>query len=501
MPENILIVAPEIRGVRKGGGLADAIKSYAGALMRHYKTSPTVVIPTPEDSQIDLTNPLTTIKCGNYEGPVYQLTLDRINVLTVGSPKDMPPYKPSIRVYPLHPGKGNVETYGAYRINKEDARSSALFTRYVAEVIKQGIVKPDIVDAHDWGSAALVILLQRNADENLRRLPVAYESHNELYKGTLFPDAPDWDRLRIDSWNYFVDAFGLEGLVSYFDSPNFITPQPSIKKTGSSDPTFSIGQGVMNLADAARVVGEHYAKEAQTYEKDIPGIQNGLDPNAKFDLLNVPPGSDMGTMLQAKKEAKIALQKELGLSIDPNVKLLVWLHRYAEEKNIPALEYVIANLGDTKIQIVARRVPEYAKHDSKKYNTKNVFEDDKFTSRAFRAADGFLGLSIIEPWGCSVAQGIAALAVPIVSPAAGHMDLVTQYDGEDGIGFMAKTFSRDDLMNAVIEFVKAAENPQHLQRLRKNLNKKDLTWERGPLLKHLGLYEQAKNARDRRIAK
>ncbi len=196
------------------------------------------------------------------------------------------------------------------------------------------------------------------------------------------------------------------------------------------------------------------------------GILNAPDPS--FNPLTDPYLAETygpEDPMPSKARNKIALQKDLGLTVDPGAPVLFWPSRLDPAQKgcqllADILYRVISNYWDDRLQVVFIADGEY----------QPVFKDivgfHGFESRvavrdydppkehlAYGAADFVLMPSRYEP--CGLPQMIGAIygALPIVHAVGGLRDTVQQIDvaQNSGNGFLFETYDSGGLYWAIQE--------------------------------------------------
>nr|AJG44453.1 granule-bound starch synthase [Lilium davidii var. unicolor] len=119
-------------------------------------------------------------------------------------------------------------------------------------------------------------------------------------------------------------------------------------------------------ADAVVTVSPYYAKELVSGEdkgveldKDITmigikGIVNGMDINFWNPLTDkyITANYDATTVTEAKRVNKQALQAEVGLPVDPDIPVIVFVGRLEEQKGSDILTAAIPDFIDENVQII-----------------------------------------------------------------------------------------------------------------------------------------------------
>ena len=227
-------------------------------------------------------------------------------------------------------------------------------------------------------------------------------------------------------------------------------------------------------ADAVSTVSETYAKELQypyfshgmsevlkLRAEDFYGITNGIDTTV-FDPAvsqHLTAHYTAATMVEGKAKNKAALQKELGLKVDPDVPLYAIVSRLAGHKGVDLLQYICDSFMAKEAQLAIIGTGE-AKYEhglmalAKKYPGKMVVRlafDPALADRVYAGADAYLMPSKSEPCGLSQLIAMHYGTVPVVHATGGLNDTVKAYDPEagTGCGFRFERYNGEDFLDAV----------------------------------------------------
>ena len=334
---------------------------------------------------------------------------------------------------------------GAYGYG-DDGERFAYFSKAVLSCMNYLGYKPDVLQCNDWQTALIPTLLKSEFRPCFPDTKCVFTIHNIEYQG--------WADM-----NFNADVLGLDGswmeTLRYGESINFM-------------------KSAIMSADAVSTVSETYAKELQypyfshgmsdvlrMRADDFYGITNGIDTTV-FD----PNGSPhltahytAATMVEGKAKNKAALQKELGLTVDPNVPLYAIVSRLAGHKGVDLLQYICDNFmsKDAQLAIIGTGEARY-EHGltalAKKYPGKMVVRlafDPALADRVYAGADAYLMPSKSEPCGLSQLIAMHYGTVPVVHATGGLNDTVKAYDPEtcEGSGFRFERYNGEDFMDAV----------------------------------------------------
>ena len=212
--------------------------------------------------------------------------------------------------------------YGEY----DDAERFAFFSMAVLEFLIQSNYKPDIIHANDWQTALTVIYLKTkySTNEMLERVKTVYTIHNIEYQGK-------FDKAILG------DIFALDGFMNVVEY----------------DGCINLMKGALCVTDFITTVSPNYANElhhnffafglADIISKvgvKLKGVINGIDykyfsPESGGEIYS---SYDIKTVFDGKAENKAAVQKELGLEVNPKIPLVVMITRLASQKGIDLIK-------------------------------------------------------------------------------------------------------------------------------------------------------------------
>lgn len=359
--------------------------------------------------------------------------------------------------------------YGEY----DDGERFAFFSMSVIEFMLKENNIPDILHANDWQTALTVIYLKTIYSKIplLSKIRTVYTVHNIEYQGK-------YDK------SILQDVFALDE--KYID---FVEYSGCI----------NLMKGALTVSDYITTVSPNYKKEL-TYEyfafglaeiiksiqSKFSGVINGIDyscfsPETDEDIYFKYTNE---TFVEGKSKNKQALQKELGLNINPNVPLLAMITRITETKGIELVINIIEELLLENVQFVILGCGEKKYEDlflnlAKNHpNMKALIKFDRALSKKiYASSDIFIMPSKSEP--CGLAQMIACSygAVPIVRSVGGLADTIMPYGGHDnGNGFTFDNFNAHELLYTVKDALKVYHNKEEWKKLIKNVINSNFSW-------------------------
>ncbi|MEM9603845.1 MAG: glycogen synthase GlgA [Pseudomonadota bacterium] len=357
----------------------------------------------------------------------------------------------------------------------DNASRFALFAQ-VATAIAMGRAgldwRPDLVHCNDWQTGLIPAYLSEEVD----RPATLFTVHNLRYQGIYSRETFDTLKLPAHWWD-------MEKLEFHGD--------------------FSFMKGGLVFADRINTVSPSYASEIQTPEfgcgldglmqhraEDMWGILNGID-TAFWDPSQSPHlAHHYDTWnLVAKRANKRDLQRELGLSPDPDSLLLVLAARLDEQKGIdlvidalrnsPGLNCQLAVMGHGSNPLVEDLL-ELADAQPDRIAVRLGF-DQGFSHRLFAGGDAFLMPSRFEPCGLTQMFALRFGTLPIAHRVGGISDTV--FDNASGHarsnGFTIRNLTGRAVATAIERAIHCYRNePIRWARLQQNGMGWEFSWRR-----------------------
>ena len=234
--------------------------------------------------------------------------------------------------------------YAPYGDMYADIEKFAFFSKAVLSALPLIDFRPDIIHCHDWQTGLVPIYLDnfRYGNEFYRGIKTVMTIHNLKFQGT-------WDPKRVRD---------ITGLPQYYFAPD--------KLEAYKDANYLKG-GIV-YADRVTTVSNSYAEEIKmpfygegldglmrARANSLRGIVNGID----YDDFN--PETDKYIVQQytaknfrkEKVKNKKALQQQLGLPVDEKKFMVGIVSRLTDQKGFDLVAYVMDELCQDAVQIVA----------------------------------------------------------------------------------------------------------------------------------------------------
>ncbi len=337
--------------------------------------------------------------------------------------------------------------------------------------------KPEIVHVHDWqvGLVPLMIQNQRDHELWLDAPRTCFTIHNLAYQG-IFAKA-DYALTNLPPVYYHPNG------VEFFGNVNCL-------KAG------------IEYADLITTVSPRYAREITTEQfgcaldgvlrrrqQSLVGILNGVDYD-EWNTIDNPYLTHPFSLddLSGKELNKAALQKELGLPVDPTIPLFGNISRLADQKGVDiqlgALEEMLAT--DMQFVQLGSGSPEFERAYRKlaeRYPSKvavTIGFNQGLSHRIEAGSDFFLMPSRFEPCGLNQMYSLRYGTLPIVRVTGGLDDSVIDIseDTERVNGIKFQEYSVRALAKAVRKALVLYADKELLGHYRHNAICADFSWER-----------------------
>ncbi|MDQ7040342.1 MAG: glycogen/starch synthase [Rhodothermus sp.] len=479
----VLHIAFECAPIAKVGGLGDVL----GALpkfLRRAGIDAAVLMPRFGDAQVK-EEALQLV----YEGTLryrdqqlgYRLWLQAAEVL------GFPVY---LLEEPVYFGRPGVYQDPATGLDFPDqADRFFVFQRGVLDVLKAGVIAPDLLHLHDHHTALLPVWLREDPTcRELAELPIVFTVHNAEHQGRY--DWQVWEEIGVP-----------------------VAQPEALQHQGQLN---ALKAGLL-WADAVTTVSPGYARELQERDDMAAGLQgvfqqvapkmrgilNGIDP----DIWN--PATDPLIFanysvdeLAGKAANKAALCKAMGLRFDR--PLLVFIGRLMREKGVEllvaGLEQLLMHQLDVSVVVLGTGMPAYqaALEDLRCRMVRPGgfprlilrFEfNNTLAHQLYAAGDILLMPSRVEPCGLNQMYAMTYGTVPIVHAVGGLRDTVEPWDPhrQQGTGFRFETFTPRAFLQAIRRALTVYHRPEQWRMLQRNGMQQDWSWNR-PTQEYLELY-------------
>jgi starch synthase len=479
----ILLVSAEAVPFVKVGGLADVAGSLPKAL-RQSGHDARLALPkygTIDETKLRLTEIVDSLPVpagpNHKRASVFESTVEGMPTYLVGN-------------------DGYFDREQVYGYN-DDGERFVFFCRAVLEMLEELNWRPDVIHCNDWHTGIIPNWLKTiyKDDPLLAPTATAFTIHNLAYQGIFGPQLLEFAGLAHYGLIYHPTDEGLSRVV------------------------ILMARGIL-FADVINAVSERYAQEILTPEYGerldsilarrqdrLFGILNGLD----YEVWNPATDPDIAVnydvaSLDRRTENKLALQREAGLPLDPDVLLIGMISRLADQKGFDILAEASNQLEsgnelmEMDLQFVLLGTGEERYHKTfanvaDKYPAQAaVFLkfDGALARRIYAGSDAFLMPSRFEPCGLGQLISMRYGNVPIVRNTGGLADTVQDFDPTTGKGngFAFSDYNEEALLAAVKRAVATYRREDTWRTLMERGMRADFSW-RASARKYVELYHKA----------
>lgn len=336
---------------------------------------------------------------------------------------------------------------------------------------------PDVIHCHDWTTGLVPAYLNTTERSGpLRGTATVFTIHNLQHQG----------------W-FGTEALGYAGL------PKELFHDGDYRQNGC----VNFMKGALLHSTKLTTVSANYAEEIKTAEygcglesvlnmrsADLIGILNGIDteewnPQSDPHIAANYSVEDMA----GKAVCKEALQRRLGLDIEPRVPLFGVVSRLYEQKGLDLLAQITTELmQNMNLQIAVLGSGDKAMQERFQWLASQypgrmsvtLGYDNALAHQIEAGCDCFLMPSRFEPCGLNQMYSMAYGTLPVVRETGGLVDSVEQFDekNDTGTGFRFKDATARALYDA-IGWANATywDKPQAFAALQRNAMSRDMTWD------------------------
>jgi len=366
----------------------------------------------------------------------------------------------------------------------DNSRRFSFFCRAVFQLCRKIKWYPDVLHAHDWPAAVAPVYLKfaervPGGDKGFKKTVSILTIHNLGYQGIYSKDNFNYMGL---GWDVFYNA-GFED----WSMLNML-------KAG------------LYSADKLNTVSPNYAEETKTQANgfrldgvlryrsaDYCGILNGIDTNVWNPAKDkhIPEPYSIKNMA-GKAKAKAALQKEFGLSSDPETPVIGMVTRLTDQKGVgdlfgPTYGSAWSICRDLNLQMVLLGSGEYwCEHEVSGLSSRlsnfraRIGYSEKISHLIEAGSDFFLMPSRYEPCGLNQMYSLIYGTLPIVRRTGGLADTVQNFDEMTGIGtgFMFDYLSPSSIYDTVTWAVWTWHNKRKaIKKMQERAMSQDFSWE------------------------
>ncbi len=368
----------------------------------------------------------------------------------------------------------------------DDGERFAFFSRACLDAMVALQFIPHIIQCNDWQTALIPVYLKAVYFYQFPKTRCMYTIHNIEYQG--------WANA-----SFFDDMLGLPW---------------EYRTTLDMNNSVNVMKGAIETADLVTTVSETYARELMypyyAHGLDgilannawkLTGITNGIDTNTFNPETDkaLPAHFNAETFSEGKAACKAALQKEVGLPVEPDVPLMVMVSRLAGHKGLDLLCYIARRLmweENAQLLILGTGEAQYetffrdlANQFPQQVSAKITF-NLPLANRIYAGGDIYLMPSKSEPCGLSQMNAMRYGTVPVVHATGGLKDTVPPADenGEGGLGFTFQSYNADDFYASLRRCLDLYNyNREGFRALQKRGMEMDFGWD-VPAAKYMDLF-------------
>lgn len=462
---SILMAAAEGLPFVKTGGLADVIGSLPQALaeMGHE-----VKVVLPMYKKIAEKNFKDLTYCAHFSVNInYREVPVTIYSQTIGK---------VAYFFVQHQGYFERDALYGYQ---DDGERFAYFQKAVIEMLNQLNYWPNIIHCHDWQTGMIPCMVKEthSSDSRYTSIKFVYTIHNLLFQGNFGPEMTD-SCLGLPYYLLDNGNIRFDGGLSFMKSGILYAD-----KVTTVSPTYA--QEILTPQ-----YGEHMEAVLNMRKYDLWGIVNGIDTdnwNPNTDPA-IPHHYNKVTIGRGKAMDKAALQRELGLNVDPNVMLVGVVGRLTYQKGFYLMMEKVRELSEAPIQLAILGTGEKEIQDAfrgmENANKGKVcfyqgYNED-LAHRIYAGSDLFLMPSLFEPCGLSQLCSLRYGTLPLVRETGGLKDTVNPYNEYDksGNGFSFSAYSANDMMATLYNAIRVYyDRPEDWKILQRNALNTDVSWQ------------------------
>ncbi len=456
----ILIVTPEITYLPSGmGNMAERMSAKAGGLADVSASLVSALFDLGADVHVALPNYRRM-----FHMDIFQL-----------HSKELCKYHQKLPEDHIHLAEDRIfyyrdQVYSGY--TEDSVRVALTFQR---EVINHVVprVNPDLIHCNDWMTGLIPGMARRRG---IKSLFTVHNIHTQRVTLNQVEDrgidaAEFWMNLYFDNAPGSYEAARQGGKVDLLTSGIFAAHYIN---TVSPRFLWEVSNGWHDVVpDSVR---------HELWEKNNAGCAAGIlnAPDPSYDPLTdelIAKTYDAETHREGKRENKLLLQRELGLTEDPDAPIFFWPSRLDPVQKGPQLltdqlYKMVSDYCHRRLQVVVIASGPFQRHLHDIVHHHSLFDrvavrdfDERLSRLGYAGSDFMLMPSLFEP--CGLPQMISPIygTLPIVHGTGGLYDTITPLDADNGTGngFRFDVYGTNGLRWAVDQAMRFHDKPAEVK--------------------------------------
>jgi starch synthase len=361
---------------------------------------------------------------------------------------------------------------------------------HVAAKLSCGLLLPDyradIVHANDWHTGLLPVILAGTPGQ---KPATVFTIHNLAFQG-VFP-AEIYPRLGLPDSSLAPEGLEFYGKLSFL-------------KAG------------LSYSDRLTTVSPTYAQEILTAEsgcglegvlqhraKDLAGILNGADYHVWDPATDAHLASNYNVQdIAGKRVCKTALQEELGLDVEPETPLVVFVSRLTDQKMADVVADAVPGIVDRGAQFALvgdgdRAIEERFQEVARQYPGRiavRIGYEEPLAHRIMAGGDILLHPSRFEPCGLTQLYGMHYGTVPVVRNTGGLRDTVVDTNEHTirqntATGFVFEGANTPEMLHCIERALALYRQPLVWRKVKRQAMAMDFSWTKSAH-QYLALYHE-----------
>ncbi|MHB0912572.1 MAG: glycogen synthase GlgA [Armatimonadota bacterium] len=353
----------------------------------------------------------------------------------------------------------------------------AFFARAVLEMLRAMDWRPDVIHCNDWHTGFLPVYkdLLYADDPVVGPAASVFTIHNLAYQGEFGKEVlPDYG---LPESLFSMDKLECYGAVNFLKAGIVFSNMVS-----TVSPTYACEIQTCDYGCRLEGLLSHLEGTGR-----LRGILNGIDYEENDPATDTRIAKNYSAKSPAgKAKCKAALQKEMGLAVDPDAPLMGLVSRLADQKGLDLIKAAADRMMKLGLQLVVLGsgdsvYEQFFTDLEKEYPGRvraNIGFDVKLAQRIYAGCDMFLMPSRFEPCGLGQLLALRYGTIPVVRATGGLADTITDYSREDpkSNGFVFSEYTPEALAEAAARAVQAYADKAEWKSLVKSALSSDFSW-------------------------